>query len=73
MMGAEAREESRGAHAHENFPDRDDKKWMKHTLLGRVWSNCWTLAPPLIFVVVFDFTKLILEAWKPLHAVASRY
>merc|ERR1712031_72740 len=32
MMSAEARQESRGAHAHENFPDRDDEKWMKHTL-----------------------------------------
>lgn len=32
MYSAEAREESRGAHAHEDFPDRDDKKWMKHTL-----------------------------------------
>merc|ERR1711865_173873 len=32
MYSAEAREESRGAHAHENFPDRDDKNWMKHTL-----------------------------------------
>jgi succinate dehydrogenase (ubiquinone) flavoprotein subunit len=32
MYSAEARQESRGAHAHENYPDRDDKKWMKHTL-----------------------------------------
>ncbi|MDZ7841363.1 MAG: succinate dehydrogenase flavoprotein subunit [Gammaproteobacteria bacterium] len=26
------REESRGAHAREDFPDRDDEKWMKHSL-----------------------------------------
>ncbi|MFI4968225.1 MAG: succinate dehydrogenase flavoprotein subunit [Gammaproteobacteria bacterium] len=32
MGGALNREESRGAHAREDFPDRDDKKWMKHTL-----------------------------------------
>merc|ERR1712187_220072 len=32
MYAAENRKESRGAHAHENFPDRDDKSWMKHTL-----------------------------------------
>jgi succinate dehydrogenase / fumarate reductase flavoprotein subunit len=32
VVSAEARHESRGAHAHENFPDRDDVNWRKHTL-----------------------------------------
>jgi succinate dehydrogenase / fumarate reductase, flavoprotein subunit len=32
MDSAGNRTESRGAHAREDFPDRDDKTWMKHTL-----------------------------------------
>jgi succinate dehydrogenase / fumarate reductase flavoprotein subunit len=32
MDSAQNRTESRGAHAREDYPDRDDKNWMKHTL-----------------------------------------
>ena len=34
IQSAENRKESRGAHAREDFKDRDDTNWLKHTL-------CW--------------------------------
>jgi succinate dehydrogenase / fumarate reductase flavoprotein subunit len=38
MESANNRKESRGAHAHEDFPERDDKNWMKHTIS---WFDGW--------------------------------
>ena len=33
IRSADQRHESRGAHAHEDYPDRDDKEWLKHTVM----------------------------------------
>nr|WP_314442654.1 succinate dehydrogenase flavoprotein subunit [uncultured Sphingomonas sp.] len=38
MHSASNRKESRGAHMHEDFPDRNDAEWMKHTV---AWFDGW--------------------------------
>ena len=51
---AKNRKESRGAHSREDFPDRDDKNWLKHTLAYLEGDS-----------VRIDFKPVDTSKWEP--------
>ncbi len=42
-VSAKARPESRGAHARDDYPERNDEKWLKHTLCHKVGEGEYKL------------------------------
>ena len=54
IEGAVRRKESRGAHAMEEYPERDDKNWLKHTIAFRTNDG-----------VRIEYLPVTLTKWKP--------
>jgi succinate dehydrogenase / fumarate reductase flavoprotein subunit len=56
LMSAVVREESRGGHARYDFPNRDDEKWLKHTLVS------YTKEGPKL-----SYKPVTITTWKPVE------
>jgi succinate dehydrogenase / fumarate reductase flavoprotein subunit len=60
-VSAQNRTESRGAHSREDFPDRDDDAWLKHTLARFVDKNGGNVSHG----VRMDYRPVDVSKWQP--------